>query len=159
MTPEQHMTFAKDVSLLGMCSEKGLLDPKLAAQGMAFYRERYNHYTVDDNLINQYMNSYAQYAPQITPQICQRYAVSLSSDILYTQKRQAEMAQAVKTFSDTANNISKHQIALANQMMQNSQILSTIPQPFIAPSIYPNQTISTCTSLGSGMASCTTRQR
>ena len=104
MTPEQHNTFALDYALLNICSEKGLMDQNLAANGLSFYREILNRYKTDDNLIDSQVNQYYQRRNEVDSNLCNRYSVTLRSELIQQQKTAQSLAEfnnAMAGFSDS----------------------------------------------------------
>lgn len=104
MTPEQHNMFAKDYTLLHICSEKGLMDQNLAANGLSLYREILNRYKTDDNLIDSQVKQYYQQRNTVGSSVCNQYSVTLRSELIQKQKTAQSLAEfnnAMAGFSDS----------------------------------------------------------
>lgn len=104
MTPEQHNLFAKDYALLNICSEQGLMDQNLAANGLSLYRDRLNNYKADNNLINSQVSQYYQQKNSVGSSICNQYSVKLRSELIQQEKAAKSLAdfnKATASFSDS----------------------------------------------------------
>jgi len=102
MTPEQHNIFAKDYALLNICSEQGLMDQNLAANGLSLYRDRLDNYKADTNLIDSQISQYYQQRNSVGSNMCNQYSVKLRSELIQQQKT----AQSVVDFNKAMTNFS-----------------------------------------------------
>lgn len=104
MTPEQHNTYAQDYTLLHICSEQGMMDQNLAANGLSLYRDRLNNYKADTNLIDSQITHYYQQKNSVGSNICNQYSVKLQSELIQRQKTAQSVANfnsAMAGFSDS----------------------------------------------------------
>ena len=104
MTPEQHNIFAQDYTLLHICSEQGMIDQNLAANGLSLYRDRLNNYKADTNLIDSQVSQYYQQRNSVNSNMCNQYSVKLRSELIQQQKTSESVAafsNAMAGFSDS----------------------------------------------------------
>lgn len=104
MTPEQHTMFARDYTLLHICSEQGLMDQNLAANGLSLYRDKLNNYKVDDASIDSQVSQYYQRRNSVNSNLCNQYSVKLRSELIQQQKTAQSVADfnnAMSGFSDS----------------------------------------------------------
>jgi len=107
MTPEQHNMFAQDYTLLHICSEKGMMDQSLAANGLYLYRDRLNKYKADTNLIDSQVKQYYQQRNSIDSNLCNRYSVKLRSELIQRQKAAESAAAVNNAIADFNDSIQK----------------------------------------------------
>lgn len=101
MTPLQQSSFAKNYTLLNLCSERGLMNPNLAANGLAYYRRMLGSKYDADSLNQEIDYFYQIHEPYINPYDCNQFSVSLQADMIESQRA----AQALLDYSNAMESL------------------------------------------------------
>ena len=104
MTPVQQSSFAESYTLLNLCSQRGLMNPNLAANGLAYYRSILSGSKYDADSLDQEVNYFYQiHEPYINPYDCNQFSVSLQADMIQSQRA----AQALLDYSNATQSFNK----------------------------------------------------
>lgn len=153
-------------SLWHICSNKGLIDINLAAEGKNFYTQYLNAHKVHDDLFNAGVNHYNQYANTVTPELCNNIALQTKSMLIQIQQNRAEAQARAIAKQEATNNFFNAMNGIANTMQQNAaymqqsnQNMQNFQMNMPNLNVHPTRYNTTCMDMGMGMASCTTRAK